>query len=927
MTDLLERLKTALTDRYVIERQVGSGGMATVYLAEDQKHHRKVAIKVLHPNLAATLGPGRFLQEIEVAAQLQHPHILPLHDSGDADGFLYYVMPYVEGQSLRDRLAKEGELPIVEAVRIVRDVVDALTEAHSNGVVHRDIKPENILLRGRHALVTDFGVAKAVSEATGREQLTTAGVALGTPTYMAPEQATADPHLDHRVDIYAVGAVAYELLTGRPVFMGTTPQMILSAHVTEAPKPVGQLRESVPAALESVVMRCLEKKPADRWQSAEELLPQLEALATPSGGVTPTDTLPMRARTGASKSWRVGGAAAAIVVAAVLFILTRGSAPTPMVFGQTTQVTLDEGLEMDPAFSPDGRMIAYAAGPTGSMRIFVKGITGGEAVQVTRAGADPDTRSVTAGYPHLNPLGDHRMPRWSPDGSELLFHVGGAVYVVPALGGTARAVVPRPSSGARGYATWSPDGTRIAYVEGFLGPGDTSAVYLQSVDGGDAVELAHGLELHTLAWSPDGRFLAAVSGNYQFAYSPNVLGNLGPSALVVISIDRGETIQVTDRQSMHMSPAWMPDSRSLLLVSTRDGGRDIYRLPIGDDGRSAGDIERLTAGVGVGLVGAAKDGSQIAYTVFTNTGNIWSIAIPSRGATSVHEAVPVTRGTQHIEGISVSPDGQWLAFDSDRSGNADIFKMAVDGSQMVQLTTNPHDDFIPSWSDDGEWIAFHSWRNGNRDVFVIPSDGGTETQVTFGPAHEYYADWSPDGSSIVYFHNPTGVADVYTVKRTQDGWGVPARVTTDGGMYPKWAPDGIRIVYVVNGDAKVLDIEDGEPTTIFDGTGLSTVSGPLGIEIARDNFMDPIAGGELVAAHVDWSPDGSSVFVKAVDSEGRASFWAADPSGGIPRLLVRFDDPARPSGRREFATDGKHLYFTIENRQSDIWVVEVGEGR
>ncbi len=185
MEDLVARLNSALAGRYAIERELGSGGMATVYLAEDVKHRRKVALKVLRPDLAAALGPERFLQEIEIAAQLQHPHILPLYDSGEADGFLFFVMPYVEGLSLRDKLAKEGELPIADAVRILRDVVDALTEAHAHGVVYRDIKPENILLRGRHALVTDFGVAKAVSEATGREKLTTAGVALGTPAYMA----------------------------------------------------------------------------------------------------------------------------------------------------------------------------------------------------------------------------------------------------------------------------------------------------------------------------------------------------------------------------------------------------------------------------------------------------------------------------------------------------------------------------------------------------------------------------------------------------------------------------------------------------------------------------------------------------------------------------------------------------------------------
>ena len=295
MTDTFERLKAALADRYAIERELGAGGMATVYLAEDLKLHRKVAVKVLRPDLAAALGPERFLREIEIAAQLHHPHILPLHDSGEADGFLYYVMPFEEGQSLREKLAKEGELPIAEVVRLLRDVVDALVHAHKHGVVHRDIKPDNVMLSDRHALVTDFGVAKAVTEATGRQQLTTAGVALGTPAYMAPEQAVADPHIDHRADIYAVGVLAYELLTGRPPFTGATPQMILAAQVTEVPEPVAKHRPAVPAALATLVMKCLEKKRADRWQSADELFALLEALATPSGGVTPTGTPPVAA--------------------------------------------------------------------------------------------------------------------------------------------------------------------------------------------------------------------------------------------------------------------------------------------------------------------------------------------------------------------------------------------------------------------------------------------------------------------------------------------------------------------------------------------------------------------------------------------------------------------------------------------------------
>lgn len=291
----LDRLTAALADRYRIERELGAGGMATVYLAEDLKHRRKVAIKVLREDLAASLGAGRFLREIEIAAQLQHPNILPLLDSGDASGFLFYVMPYVTGPSLRERIAREGELPVHEAVRLIAEVVDALAHAHDHGVVHRDIKPDNVMLSGRHALVADFGVAKAVSEATGRSTVTTTGVAVGTPTYMSPEQAAADPHIDHRSDIYAVGVMTYELLTGQPPFVGATPQSVLAAHVTQAPDPVSNRRPGIPALLDAVIMRCLAKRPADRFQTAGELLAALEPFGTPSSGITPTQTRPITA--------------------------------------------------------------------------------------------------------------------------------------------------------------------------------------------------------------------------------------------------------------------------------------------------------------------------------------------------------------------------------------------------------------------------------------------------------------------------------------------------------------------------------------------------------------------------------------------------------------------------------------------------------
>lgn len=277
MADLFDRVKSELSDRYLLERELGRGGMATVYLAADRRHGRQVAVKVLHPELASTVGSERFLREIRIAAQLTHPHILPLHDSGQAGEFLYYVMPFVDGESLRARMARDRQLSITHAVQIVREVADALACAHGQGIVHRDIKPENILFSGRHAVVTDFGVAKALSAAADQDQLTTIGLAVGTPVYMSPEQAMGETDLDGRSDIYSLGIVLFELLTGEQPFSGTTPQSVLAKRLT-TPAPLIRAFRTVPQRLETVVQRCLAREAADRVGTAEELERELRAI-------------------------------------------------------------------------------------------------------------------------------------------------------------------------------------------------------------------------------------------------------------------------------------------------------------------------------------------------------------------------------------------------------------------------------------------------------------------------------------------------------------------------------------------------------------------------------------------------------------------------------------------------------------------------
>ncbi|MDH3497204.1 MAG: protein kinase [Gemmatimonadota bacterium] len=356
-----DKLNAALAGRYTLQRELGRGGMATVYLAEDLKHHRPVALKVLKPELAAALGLERFLREIEIAAQLQHPHILPLHDSGEADGLLYYVMPYVAGESLREHLRRHGPLPVPEVMGILRDVADALGHAHANDVVHRDIKPDNVMLSGRHAMVMDFGVAKAVSQARSDSPLTSAGISLGTPTYMAPEQIAADPAVDHRADLYALGVMTYELLAGSPPFAPETPQALLAAHLTVEPEPIAHRRPDVPPLLASVVMRCLEKRPDERWQHAEDILHGLRPFFTPGSGSTDVPVVRPRRRgrrvalgtvvvlvLTAIASWvglrvgRSGGDAARVLAVVPLTII--GDDPATRAFGDGLVETMASRL-------------------------------------------------------------------------------------------------------------------------------------------------------------------------------------------------------------------------------------------------------------------------------------------------------------------------------------------------------------------------------------------------------------------------------------------------------------------------------------------------------------------------------------------------------------------------------------------------------
>ncbi len=380
MNDTLTALRTALADRYRVERQVGAGGMATVYLAEDLKHHRQVAIKVLRPELAAAMGAERFRREIEIAASLHHPHILPLFDSGttpaevpgDASGStarLYYVMPFEDGPTVRTRLESDGQLPVPTVTRLMREIAEALAHAHGRGVVHRDIKPENVLLSDQHALVTDFGIAKALAsgqhpdDASGLSALTQVGTSIGTPTYMAPEQIAGDATTDHRADIYALGVMAYEMLAGLPPFTGSTSQQVLAGHLTGTPAPFAKHRSDVPPALEAIIMRCLAKDPAGRWQSATNLVSALAALESGGGMVSPTNS---RLR----RFWPIAAAVAVLIGAGGYFWYHQSGRYGTLIGGK---VLAANDLVMVAEFANRTNDSTLAATVTDAVRIELQG--------------------------------------------------------------------------------------------------------------------------------------------------------------------------------------------------------------------------------------------------------------------------------------------------------------------------------------------------------------------------------------------------------------------------------------------------------------------------------------------------------------------------------------------------------------------------
>jgi serine/threonine-protein kinase len=887
MRELPIELTEALSSRYLFVRELGAGGMAIVYLAHDLKHDRDVAVKVLKPEVAAAIGVNRFLAEIRLTGNLKHPHILPLFDSGSAGSLLFYVMPFIEGESLGARIRRDGRFSIAETTHILHQVADALAYAHNARVIHRDLKPDNILFSGHHVFLADFGIARLETTSTSTPTVTFTGAIAGTPAYMAPEQIVG-AGIDHRCDIYAMGVLGYELLTGTPPFTGRT-QDVVAAHLTRLPEPVERLRQDTPASLAAIVMRCLAKQPEQRWQRAEDFQAALEEIEKKGIRANERERAPLR---------RVFLMAAGILIAlaaAGLWWFVRSTARRPVLsVGRITHLTSEPGLELDPAIGPDGHTMAYVEGPPGRQRVVLRQLAGSQIVPLL----DEHFADV------------QRWPQWSADGTHIVFQAGrttwagrasvacGAIYEAPALGGSARRLTEPGEDSAARTPSYSPDGSQVIFADkdGLYAIGST----------GNARRLIAEAATNMPRWSPDGSMIAYVHGGVLFSFGEEMLGNTETSSLRVLMTSTGRSHQITTGEWLDTNPVWLPQGRTLRFVSNRAGSRDIYSLRLTPAGEPDGDPQRLTSGLNAHGISVSKDGRLLAYSAYAPSNAIWSLDIPAKGVASVAQARQVTFANEKIEKLSASRDGKWLGYDSDRNGPADIWKMPIAGGAPEQITRGPNHKWINDWSPDGREIVFHSMRSGQRDLLVVSADGTRTETVVATPAEEEHAGWGPDGNSLVYDVTPPGgsleTSEAYIVTRAGRGapWGTPRQLTRHGSSDPKWSPDGRLIAFCANRQLRVI---------MPDGTGERVV-----VDSAPDR-PEP--------AYPVWSNDSQSIFYKAYDRDRKSTIWSVPVSGGPSRLLVRFDDPTRRSLRREFATDGVRLYFTVAREESDIWTMEL----
>ncbi len=829
MSDALTRLSDALADRYRLERELGQGGMATVYLAQDIKHRRKVALKVLKPELGAVLGVERFLAEIQVTANLQHPNLLPLFDSGEADGLLFYVMPFVEGETLRARLDREKQLPVDEAVRLAVAIAGALDYAHKNGVIHRDLKPENILLQAAQPVIADFGIALAVSNAGGA-RVTQTGLSLGTPQYMSPEQATGDRVIDARTDVYSLGAMTYEMLAGEPPHLGSTAQALIAKLMTEEVRPITVLRKSVPPHVDAAVRRALEKLAADRFSTAGEFA---QALTGARPFIWPTGTMPAgMASTGVGAAATLGmsgrtralvGALALLAVAGVSAAAWLASRPVPEPVAARFALALPDSVHVGMAV---GTKVAISR--DGS-RIAILGLEkrGGSLALYLRRADDPVARLVRGS----EQLGFGYTPRFSPDGEWLIIATAAGVRKVPAAGGTAQTISQSGSA-----PSWGDGGTVVFVRAGQLWIGD-----------------AEGRDARLLA-APD-----SAAGVYRLKW-PHILPG-AEYALVVLDRAIGGNLV---------------DSLRLGVVSLRDGS--VSDLGVAGTDAQYSATGHIVYGRAGGLVFAAPfslakraltgPATLVLEDVWQGTEGATSFAVSDNG-TLVYQRSSASGGDHMLlrvdaEGRTrqipapldtywspqLSPNGQRLAVGTASSQGGTVWLVDMATGAREQLGPEAEMAMRPEWTRDGtrvlliresRWreVVARSWNRSSPDQVLLRDTTNSLWEIAVGPggspavlrmrreglsddlfvapvdslgalrsflataASERSAAISSDGQRLAYASNESGILEVYV--QPFPGPGGRVQVSVGGGSEPIWSNAGSTLFY--RGPSSVMRAE------------------------------------------------------------------------------------------------------------------------
>jgi len=830
-----ERLETALDGKYRIERKLGEGGMATVYLAEDIKHKRKVALKILRPELAAVIGAERFLTEITTTANLQHPHILPLFDSGAADGYLYYVMPFIDGETLGQKLDREKQLGVDEAIKIAKEVADALDYAHRNGVIHRDIKPANILLHDGRPVVADFGIALAVS-AAGGGRMTETGLSLGTPHYMSPEQASADRDLSARSDVYSLGCVLYEMIAGQPPHTGPSAQSILVRILTENPRPLTEMRHTVPAHVSAVVSKSIEKLPADRFESAGEFM---RALEDPTFTYEPSPPLATATRTAAVPAavGPPGGGVptwlAAVITAVALtggYALSALRNPTPLTHPSAEFVILPDSSHRL-IFPCCGALVAVS--PLGDRVVYLGAADEGEGAFLYQRPLGQREATRTPGTEGA------RQPFFSPDGEWVGFSTRGALMKVRLDGGAPLPVVAG-LSGRMAGASWGED-DRIVF-------GSLEDGHLRRVS-------ASGGVVETLV-EPD-----SASGVRGFWW-PHVLP--GANRVLVDAVSPGQGMRSTIGALDLATGEWTPvlpggaDARYVepgFLVFA-DGAGSIMAQPF--DAKTlelAGDRFRIADRA---VWNAFEFRSE--YDI-SRTGTLVILESPDQGSVAsttlfmldrsgASEAIDVGRVARHPR---FSPDGRYIAFENSEEGDAsDIWVWDLVRSSPVRVTSEGVNRY-PSWSADGSRVVFQRddgdaysksrdgsgtveqviegtgrtpaysrdgrwqvWTSGNASglgtrIMVKPSDAPGEGTPLLNTAFpEFSPAISPDGRWIAYVGEDDGDDQVY-VQPFPD-LGARVKVSVEGGREPVWSGDGRELFFrdYASNDLLAVPVIDGD---------------------------------------------------------------------------------------------------------------------